>query len=171
MVPSALSADPREIEEMKLRRFTKRTTAVAVFLGFLLSAGIAFAAWVASGSGSGTASAITPQTVTVTAHTGTADLFPGADGKVFFTLTNANPYSITYTSATVGTITSGDTGNCASSNVTGNTGLTGLTLQVGASTTSGTLSIPAAVHMAHAAPNGCEGVAFTVALTLTGSQD
>ena len=102
---------------MRLRKLSKKATVVAVFTGMLMVAGIAFAAWTATGSGSGTASSLTAQTVTVNAATGPADLFPGGNGAVFFTLTNTNPYSITFTSAAVGAITSSDTAACPSANV------------------------------------------------------
>jgi hypothetical protein len=156
---------------MRSRRIGKKATVIAVVLGVMLVAGVAFAAWTANGSGSGTAKALTAQTVTVNAVTGTADLYPGSNGKVSFTLTNSNPYSITFTNATVGTITSGDPTNCPASNVTANGPFSGLSLQVGANATSGTLTIANAVAMAHSAPDGCQGVSFTAALTLTGSQD
>ena len=157
---------------MRLRKTSKKVAVVAVVTGVMLSAGIAFAAWTASGSGSGTAKSLTAQTVTVNATTGAADLYPGGSGKVYFTLTNPNPYAITFTSASVGTITSSDIPNCASSNVVAGSGpFTGLTLQVAANTTSGTLSIDNAVSMLHSALDGCQGKTFDVALTLTGSQD
>jgi len=157
---------------MKSRRFGKKFTIIAVVIGVMLVAGVAFAAWTASGTGSGQASSLTAQTVTVTAATGTADLYPGANGAVYFTLTNNNPYSITFTGATVGTITSSSPAACPSTNVvTGPGPFTGLSLQVAANATSSTLSIPNAVSMLHSAPDGCQNKTFTVVLTLSGSQD
>jgi len=123
----------------------------------------------ASGTGSGNAKALSAVTVTVNASTGVADLYPGfAGGKVFFTLTNTNPYPVSFASMTSGTVTSSDQTNCPASNVT-----------VG---TAGSLSLPSpptrrapAVHQQRgfdgsAAPDGCQGVVFTVALTLSGAQ-
>lgn len=136
-----------------------------------LAAGFAPAAWSGSGSGSGRATARTAQTATVNATTGAADLYPGfTDGDVHFTLTNTNPYPITFTSMSSGTVTSLDAGNCPAANVTVDASASGLSLTVAANSTSGPLSIADVVNMAAAAPDGCQGVGFNIALTLTGSQ-
>jgi hypothetical protein len=87
---------------------------------------------------------------------------------VTFTLTNPNPYPVQMTAMTPGTITSSNPA-CAVSNVSV-APATGLTLNVGANSTSGTLTIPNVVSMISAAPDACQGVTFTIALTLTGSQ-
>jgi hypothetical protein len=132
--------------------------------------GIAAALWSATGSGSGRARATTAQSVTVNATTGAADLYPGfTGGDLFFTLTNPNLYGVTFSSMSAGTVTSSDPTNCPASNVTVGSA-TGLSLPVGGSATSGTLSIADVVSMASAAPNGCQGVTFDVAVTLTGTQ-
>ncbi len=91
----------------------------ALALGvMLLGGGIAGALWAASGSGSGEANAVTAQVVTVSAATGAADLYPGfTGGDVFFTVTNANPYSVMFSSMAVGTVTSSDPVGCPSSSV------------------------------------------------------
>ena len=46
----------------------------------------------------------------------------------------------------------------------------GLSLAAPANSTTGQLSIANVVSMAAGAPDGCQGVTFTVALTLTGTQ-
>jgi hypothetical protein len=131
---------------------------------------MAYALWSANGSGSGSAKALTAQSVTVTAATATADLYPGyTAGDVFFTLTNPNPYPITFTSMTSGTVTSGDEANCPAANVTV-ANASGLSLAVAGSASNVARSIADVVTLASAAPNGCQGVTFTIALTLTGSQ-
>jgi hypothetical protein len=132
--------------------------------------GMAFALWSASGTGSGTSTALSAQTVTVTAVTGTADLYPGfTDGDVSFTLTNNNPYPVTFTSMTAGTVTSSN-GGCPAATHLSVDNASGLSLTVAGNSTSGTLSIPDVVTMASGAPNACQGVTFTIALTLSGSQ-
>lgn len=147
----------------------KKIAAVAAATALVAGGGVAFAAWSASGSGSGSATALTAQTITVNAATGAASLYPGAtDGDVSFTLTNTNPYPVQFTAMTPGAITSSNPA-CASSNITV-APATGLALNVGANATSGTLTIPNVVTMAFAAPDACQGVTFTIALTLTGSQ-
>jgi hypothetical protein len=144
---------------------------VAIALGTTLAAGggAAWALWSASGTGAGRATALTAQSITATAVTGTASLYPGAtDGDLYFTLTNPNPYDVQITAMTPGTITSSNPA-CPVSNVSV-VGATGLALDVAAGATSGTLSIDDVVTMISAAPDACQGVSFTINMTLTGSQ-
>ena len=148
-----------------------KVLAVLVTASAVTAGGVAWAAWSADGSGTGRAASLTAQTVTVTASAGTADLYPGFnDGDVHFTLTNPNPYPIEFTAMTSGTVTSSDTTACPSSNVTIDPSASGLSLTVAANSTSATLSIANVVNMAFAAPDGCQGKTFSIALTLTGSQ-
>jgi hypothetical protein len=145
---------------------------VASVLAIVLAGGVAIALWSASGSGSGTTKAITAQTLTVTAAaTPTADLFPGASGALQFTVTNPNPYPVSMTSISYGSVTSSDQANCPASNLTlAAGGALGTPISVPASSTSGAASVPSAATLGVSAPNGCQGVTFTVAVTLTGTQ-
>ena len=134
---------------------------------------VAYAAWSANGTGSGQAKALTAQTITASTATATADLYPGSTGgTLYFTLSNPNPYAVTMTGVTYGTVTSGDTTHCASSNVTVDSGApatVSFVLLANASNVSE--SIAGVTDMSHNAPDGCQGVAFTVGLTLTGSEN
>ena len=148
----------------------KKAAFVAAVVASVAGMGVAFAAWSASGSGTGQAKAITAQTITVNASTGTADLYPGfTGGDLYFTLTNANPYAVTFTSMTAGTVTSSDPTNCPAANATVSNA-SGLSLNVAANSTSGQLSIANVVSMPGTAPDGCQGVTFSVSITLSGSQ-
>lgn len=147
-----------------------KVVAVVVAGSTLVGGGIAFAAWSANGSGPGQAKALSAQALTVTAATGAADLYPGfAGGDVSFTITNSNPYPVTFTSMTAGAVTSSNAAGCPSSNVTV-VNATGLSLLAAAAATSGTQSIADVVTMVAGAPDACQGVTFTIALSLTGSQ-
>jgi hypothetical protein len=140
----------------------------ASVLGVLLAAGVAFAAWTGTGSGSGTARATVAVTVTINPTDGTPDLYPGfTDGDVYFTLTNGNPYPITFTSMTPGAITA-TPATCPSSSVTVDPA-TGFSL-LSPPGTSGQLSIADVVSMSLDAPDACQGASFNVVLTLTGTQ-
>ena len=163
---------------------SRRLTVLAVILAVLMIAGIAFAVWTATGTGSGNAKALQAATVTVNAVTGAADLYPGGPaGAVYFTLTNTNPYSITFNTVTVATVSAVSGGvadpgpACATSDLTVATlPYTGWTAQVAAGsvaspTTSPTRSVPGLVSMVSTAPNNCQNAVFTITLTLTGSQD
>lgn len=148
----------------------RKVGAVSIIMLMLTGGGIAAALWSANGSGSGQAKALTAQSLTVTAATGAADLYPGfTGGDVFFTVTNPNPYAVTFTSMTPGTITSSNPSGCAATNLSV-LSASGLSIAVGASTTSATQSIANVVTLAAGAPDACQGVTFTVALTLSGSQ-
>jgi hypothetical protein len=134
--------------------------------------GVAYAVFSATGTGAGGAKAVDSVVVTVTASTGTADLFPSnPGGAMYFTLTNTNPYPVTFTAMSVGPgpIVSSDDAACAAANVSADSA-TGLNLPVAANTTSPVLSIANVVHMAAGATDGCQGKTFTIPLTLTGSQ-
>ncbi len=149
---------------------TRKVGTVSIAMLLLTGGGIAVALWSANGDGSGQAKALTAQTLTVTAATATADLYPGfSGGDVSFTITNPNPYPVSFASMTPGVITSSDPTNCPSTNISV-LNASGLGLLVGANATSGAQSIANVVSMAGSAPDGCQGVTFTIALTLTGSQ-
>ena len=150
----------------------RRTKFVAVATAFAVvsGGGVAYALWSANGTGPGQTKALTAQSITVTAVTATADLYPGFTlGDVFFTMTNPNPYPVTMTSMAAGTITSSSPGTCPSANLTV-AAASGLSLAVGANATSSTQSIVDVASMVVGAPDGCQGVTFSIALTLSGTQ-
>jgi hypothetical protein len=70
---------------------------------------------------------------------------------------------------TSGTVTSGDPTNCPASNVTA-ANATGLSLLVPAGATTQAGSIANVITMLSTAPDGCQGVVFTIPLTFTGTQ-
>jgi hypothetical protein len=157
---------------MKLFK-SKKAVAVGLTAGLALGlSGAAFGVWSTSGNGSGTAQALTAVAVTVNPVTGAADLYPGGPaGALYLTITNNNPYAVTITSVTGGTITSNNPTACPSANVS----LTGspwtTSFVVGANSTSSTDTIPAAVLLSHGAPDGCQGATFNVPVTVSGSQN
>lgn len=154
-----------------MKSLTKKVAVVAVAVGAMVAGGVAWAYWSASGSGSASATALTAQNVTVAASTGTADLYPGfTAGDVSFTLTNPNPYQVTFSSMTPGTITSSDPTNCPSTNVTV-APASGLSIVAAGHASNVARSIADVVTLATSAPNECQGVEFTIALTLSGLQN
>jgi hypothetical protein len=143
----------------------------AAFLAISLSGtAVAFALWSANGVGTSSAKALTAQSLTVTAATATADLYPGFTlGDIFFSVNNPNPYPVTITSMTPGTVTSSSPTLCPATNVTV-ASASGLNIPVAANSTASGQAIANVVTMASTAPDGCQGVTFTINLTLTGSQ-
>lgn len=153
----------------KLRRPGRRSAILALALGLLFAAGIAFAAWTATGTGSGYAKATTAQsltTVDVSASVA-ATLYPGATGDVELRISNPNPYPVVVTDVTGnGAITASDPGcNVASVSFTDQTGLS---LNVPASGAA-TFTLAGAVQMSSAANDNCQGATFTIPVALTGS--
>jgi hypothetical protein len=147
------------------KKFLVLGAAGAVALG----SGAAYALWTASGTGPTSSLSRTAITITVAASTPTADLYPGfTGGDLAFTLRNDNPYPVTFSSMAPGTVTSGS-GTCAASNVTV-APASGLTLTVAANSTSAPQVIDNVVTMSVNALDACQGVTFTVPITLTGTQ-
>ena len=141
--------------------------AVAVGLG-----GGAAYAFFTGGPGRGFAATGTPVTIKAIATTGTADLLPGRAGAVYFTLHNPDSFGATFEQVVPGaTVVSDNTDLCPSGYVSIAQTLpytipTGVTVSQGG--TSGTQSIANLVMLAPNAPSTCQGVTFTVTLTLSG---
>jgi hypothetical protein len=159
-------------------RISRRVTVAGVIVACVALAGIAFALWSANGTGGASAKALVAQTATVDAATGPADLYPGGPpGAVHFTLTNANPYAVSFdtiSAATVTDVTGGIGGSpaCTTADLTVSalpiTGFTPVT--VAGNATSAQQGISGVVAMTSTAPDACQDAVFTISLTLTGSQ-
>lgn len=96
----------------------RRITVLATALSVLLVAGVAFAAWTSTGSGTGSADATTQDAPTVS-QTGTLDdLYPGKDDVILTINVDSltNDYKTAVTALTVTDITS-DTVGCAGTNI------------------------------------------------------
>lgn len=151
---------------MKRRLVVALVAAVGVVV---LASGSAFAYFTASGTKTGNATVGTDVIVTVTAATAANDLFPGTSGTVRFTLKNTNSFTTNFTSVTGASVTSGNPGGCPASNIIVATlPLTITKITVAAGQTTGTQTISTLISMSSTAPNACQGVAFTVSLTLSG---
>lgn len=160
----------------RLRRGARRrkrriitAIAAAVVMG---SSGVAAGLWSATGSGAGSLKAATAQALTVTAAAAPiGDLYPGASGTLQFTVANPNPYAVTLTSIAYGATTSSNEANCPASNLTPAAGgALGTPITVPANGTSAAVSVPGALTLAATAPDACQGVTFTTAVTLAGIQ-
>lgn len=148
----------------------RRLLGLVVIVGSVVVGGTAAALWSANAAGNGQARAATAQPIVVNAATGAADLYPGfTTGDVYFTLTNPNPYPVEFTAMVPGLVVSSNPTACPASNVSV-VGATALTLTAAANATSASRTIADVVSMASTAPDGCQGVTFTIAMTLTGTQ-
>jgi hypothetical protein len=153
-------------------RTSKRILAVGLPLVIIVGAGIGYANWNQTGSGSGSAKAVSALASTVGGGSGAADLYPGGSGTLYFTLTNPNPYAVTFTSLTAAGAVTSDKTNCGAVDLTVNTlSLPAGGVRVPANTTSTpqAVSVAAAVTMPITADNACQGATFTVPVTVTGA--
>lgn len=152
-------------------RMTKKLTVGTLFAGVMLAGSIAFAAWTATGTGSGYAKATSAQvltTVDVSAST-TATLYPGATGNVLLRISNPNPYPVTVTDvAGSGAIDSDTTAACDAQTGVTFTDQTGLSLSVPASGAQ-TFTLSGSVAMANSSHTSCQGAVFTIPVTLSGA--
>ena len=139
-------------------------------------AGVAFGVWSATGSGNGGAAATVAQGVTLTATTPTgsaATLYPGGPASsVYFTASNPNPYSVVITNITWGSPVSLNTTACPSANISVDTNApkTGLSIVIPPNPQTGGFSVPGVLDLSHGAPDGCQGVGFSVGMTISGNQ-
>jgi hypothetical protein len=153
-----------------MNTWMKKLTVATVVVGVAATGGVAWALWSSTGTGNATAAARSAVAITVSAATGTADLYPGfTGGDAFFTVSNTNPYQVTFTAVSAGTITSSAPVACPASNVSVSSPPS-LSLTVAAGASAVPASLADVVSMASAAPDGCQGVTFTIPLTLTGAQ-
>jgi hypothetical protein len=156
---------------MSTKNLRRRAAAVVALMLVVFGASVAVAAWTQTGTGSGSAKAVTAVSSTIATSAATADLYPGkSGGSVYFTVDNPNPYPVNYTSLAVGTVTSSDPTNCpaTSTNITVTTPVT-VSIAVPASASATAKTVAGVTNMPSTAVNGCQGVTFTVALTLTGT--
>lgn len=162
-----------------MKRTTKRIVAIGTPLATVAASGIAFAAWTATGSGTGTAqSDAVVNTSSLTGQVHLADLYPGATGSIVVKVHNAEAFPVYVTGIGAGysaDIASGAGGaDCPALSVTSDaaSAATGLT-QVqsdGTALTPATKTIDAgkdgyytlATHMLSTAPAGCEDQTFTL---------
>ncbi|HEY6567831.1 MAG TPA: hypothetical protein VI341_09985 [Actinomycetota bacterium] len=152
---------------------SKKITAGFVLVGVMLVSSIAYAAWTATGTGSGFAKASTAQslgTVDVSAST-SATLFPGATGDVSLRINNPNPYPVRVTAVSgAGTIDSDKTAACDASTGVTFTDQTGLTLDIPASSAQ-TFTLSGSVSMSNSSHTDCQGAVFTIPVNLTGASN
>ncbi|HVW34111.1 MAG TPA: hypothetical protein VHL53_16360 [Acidimicrobiia bacterium] len=139
------------------------TTAAVAF-----AANAAYAAWTANGTGSGSAKAVTAKAVTtVDTASPTAQLYPGGNGDLTVQLKNSNPYPVTVTAidkAATGSIVSGDP-TCDASNGVTFTNTAG-SWDVAANGTT-TVTLAGKVHMSNSSVDACQGLSFTVPVSIT----
>lgn len=157
----------------QFRRTGRRAATIAVLVGSVFAGSIALAAWVATGTGSGAAKAITATDLVVVNGTAVADLYPGfSNGDLELTVTNNNPYAVSVTSVQrTGAAITSDNATCDANG-------SGVTMDAGAIAVGpvaigagATVNIPVddVMNMATTSDNACQGATFTVPVTVSGT--
>ena len=165
----------------------RRVGVVAGVFVLLFGGGVAVASWTATGTGQGSARAASVSGLVVTAGSPLGALYPlpadttpatgygsGTVGSVSTTVANPNPFPVTITSATVGSVTSSPLGGrtCAAGSVLPTSSAPialspPVTLAAGSAPTA--VTVPGALYMVSTAEDGCQGASFSVPVTVTGA--
>lgn len=160
------------------RRGAGRVVVLATALALLLGGtGVAWAAWSASGTGTAGARAVTAKASTAVPGVADALLYPRpttgypttGPGTIAFTLDNPNPYPVTFTSLTVGAVTSSNPTGCPGTSVTGAQTIPPFVVVLLPNAPATSVTLPGVLAMDINAPTGCQGAVFTVVVTLAGT--
>ena len=156
-----LSSQPTGSRRSK-RSMKKRLGVLGGVLLAFLGAGVAFAAYLSSGSGTGATTASTAASSTISpGSTGTA-LYPGGSTNYTVTINNPNPYPVKVTSISAASSAATGTSNaCVAGTVTS----PALTNPSGTIAANGTGTYTLVATMIANPDNSCQGASFTMALT------
>ena len=155
-------------------RKTKRFAAASAIVLGAMGVGIAFAAWTANGTGSGSAAAINGEDISAEEVTVDPQLYPGAFGDLELVIKNPNPYAVEVTEINnrgVGFPITADDLDC---NAAASVSFTDAsdTWIVPAADENGdgelAVTLDDAVYMNNDANDDCQGATFTVPVSLVG---
>jgi hypothetical protein len=149
----------------------KKLFIIPLLIGAALAAGVAFAAWTSSGSGSGQAGSTTSLDSVITPGTNSPDLYPGSTSSVTVTVNNPNAYAVVVTSISAGSSNLVN-GTCAAGTVTSDAramDTAGLEQTAGgtAIAAGGSGEFTLVTHMTTGALDSCKLQTFTLPLTAT----
>ena len=149
-----------------MRLSKKLVASVSIVAAGTLVAGIAFAAWTANGSGSGSAAAGHAELLVASTATtaGLTLLYPGGNGDANVTINNPNPYAVTVALSQNGAVTSSNTLCDAGTGVSLAT-TTGLIVAPG----SAVYLLAGKASMSNASVNACQDAVFTIPVSLVGA--
>jgi hypothetical protein len=154
--------------------FRKQIAAFVTTFAALI-AGVAFAAWTASGTGNGYAKATTAQSLTFSdiSATVSATLYPGVSGANYqYQIHNPNPYPVTVSNVatdSAGVTVVAQTGSgctAANSGVTYTApGTVSISVPAGGNSATQTFN---GASMSNSSVDACQGATFGLSLTATG---
>jgi hypothetical protein len=158
-----------------MRKSVKRAVVIGTALAVTTGAGAAYAAWLATGTGAGTAKAVTAQALTTGDAELTSALYPGATSSLKVLIKNPNAYPVQIDEVVVATagITS-DKAGCTSASIEIPSAVDGVrkfavSQLVGANNGEATVTLSGAIKMVGNAQNACQDATFTVPVTFTGA--
>jgi hypothetical protein len=141
----------------------KRMAVLGGVLLVFVGAGVAFAAYLSSATGSGQASAATAVNATIAPGSNGTSLYPGGTGTFTVTINNPNNYPVRVTSISAGSSNATATnGTCVAGSVTSDAVTTPPTTIIAAGGT-GTYTLTS--RMIANPDNSCQGQTFTLPLT------
>jgi hypothetical protein len=144
-----------------MRKISKRSAIVLGAAGVVVVAGVAYAAWSSTGSGSGSVSSTTSVNSAITSASSGSALYPGSGTDFTVTIDNPNDYPVVVTGISAGS--SNLVGSCAAGTVT----------SPASTSTSGTIAAKGTrTYTLHATMNAdaadaCKGQTFVLPLTAT----
>ncbi len=145
-----------------------RFVIVSALVAAGLTTGVAFADWLASGTGSGYAKAHTAEPLRTISAAAAPTLYPGGTGDFVITIENPNPYPVTVmTIARDGPITSDKDGCDPPSHGVVFSDQAGAWVLPGKE--SATYTLADSVAMAPDSPAACQGATFTIPVALSGA--
>jgi membrane-bound inhibitor of C-type lysozyme len=149
-------------------RFSRKLTVTAGIAASTLAAGVAFAAWTATGAGSGSATSTQhSNSVIASASTG-ENLYPGATKSFTVTISNPNDYPSIVTSISAGrsdAVSTCDADTVTSDAVSSASGITRSDAASAIIPAGGTGTYTLASHMKADPQQACENQTFTLPLT------
>ena len=153
----------------------KRVGIVSVItLSLAIAAGSAWAYFPSTGSGTGTASVTSMQSVAISSVTATPStpLLPGTSGDLTFRIDNPNSVAVTIMSVVSnGAITASGAGGCTGANSAVTfSNQTGLSVNVPASAVHYVVDLSASVFMASTSSNSCQNATLNVPVLVTVNQ-
>ena len=150
----------------------RRIAGIAGVAVVLAGAGVAYAAWTASGTGGGAVSSTTAQALVVTAGAGSGDLYPSDvnTGALSLSIHNPNDYPVTVTTLGADSGSPVDLPN-QSCNVSALHASEAVHIPVAEGATVNWTSSTKDVQLPFAANDNCQGITFSFsAITATGLQ-
>lgn len=138
----------------------KRLAVLGGLLLVLAGTGVAFAAYLSGGTGSGSTTSSVAVNSTISASSSGAQLYPGSTTSYTVTINNPNPYPVKVTN--IGTSASEKTsGGCPAGTVTS----PAITNPAGTIAPNGSAPYTLTATMAADPDNSCQGQSFTMPLT------